>query len=154
MSNNANMRDAREKRNDEHYTKCSDVADEILRFAPFLKGKRILCPFSDYRFSQVVHFLVQFFHILGLEHLTATCIDLGASAWRFDYDGKTQTVIRLKQGGSFDSPEVTEIMYHSDVVIDNPPFSKFEIIFLWLENAPARLNSRTIQSFNNYGKLN
>ena len=85
----------------------------------------------------MVHFLVQFFHILGLEHLTATCIDLGGGAWRFDYDGKAQIVSRLTQGGSFDSPEVTEIMYHSDVVIDNPPFSKFEIIFLWLENAPG-----------------
>jgi hypothetical protein len=46
-------------------------------------------------------------------------------------------VTRLKQGGSFDSPEVTEIMYRSDVVIDNPPFSKFRVIFLWLENAPG-----------------
>ena len=131
------MRFSRVAKNDDYFTLYDDVAAEIKRYAPYLKGKRILCPFSDYRYSKVVRFLKDYFHVLGLAHLTATCIDNGGGAWRYDYDGKKETVIPLTQGGSFESPEVTEIMYRSDVVIDNPPFSKFRIIFLWLVNAPG-----------------
>lgn len=133
---NQHLHKARKAKNDEFYTLRSDVAAEIMRHAPHLKGKWVLCPFSDYRYSQVVLFLAEFFHILGLTHLTATCIDNGDGAWRFDYDGETYTVSRLTEGGSFDSPEVTEIMHQADVVIDNPPFSKFRAIIHWLKEAP------------------
>ena len=98
---NKHQHKARKAKNDEYYTLYSDVAAEILPHRHQLKGKRVHCPFSDYRKSQVVHFLVDFFHILGLAHLTATCFDNGDGAWRFDYDGKTATVSRLTQGGSF-----------------------------------------------------
>ena len=135
---NQHLHKARKAKDDEYYTLYSDVANEILAHRHQLKGKRIHCPFSDYRYSQVVLFLVDFFHILGLAHLTATCIDNGEGAWRFDYDGKTATVSRLTQGGSFDTPEVTEIMHNSDVVIDNPPFSKFRAIIQWLFEAPSK----------------
>ena len=136
MSTNRSLRNAQTKPNDEFYTLYSDVATEILAHRHQMKGKRVHCPFSDYRCSQVVLFLVDFFDVLGLAHLTATCLDIGGGAWRFDYDGKTATVSRLTQGGSFDTPEVTEIMHNSDVVIDNPPFSKFRAIFHWLKDAP------------------
>lgn len=101
-----------------------------------------------YRHSQVVLFLVDFFHILGLAHLTATCFDNGDGAWRFDYDGKTATVSRLTQGGSFDTPEVTEIMHNSDVVNDNPPFSKFRAIIHWLKEAPET-HENNMYNYNN-----
>ena len=146
MCNNVNMRFSRVAKNDEFFTLYDDVAAEIMRYAPYLRGKRILCPFSDHRYSKVVRFLKDYFHVLGLAHLTATCIDNGGGAWRYDYDGKTETVIPLTQGGSFDSQEVTEIMYRSDVVIDNPPFSKFRIIFLWLVNAPGLRNNFIINN--------
>lgn len=146
MSNNKALRNAQININDEYYTLYSDVAAEILAHRHQLKGKRVHCPFSDYRKSQVVIFLVDFFHILGLAHLTATCLDNGEGAWRFDYDGKTATVSRLTQGGSFDTPEVTEIMHSSDVVIDNPPFSKFRAIIHWLFEAPSK---KDIIMFNN-----
>ena len=133
---NKHLHTARKAKNDEYFTLCSDAAAEILRHAPQLKGKRVLCPFSDYRYSQVVRCLVEFYHILGLAHLTATCIDNGEGAWRFDYDGKTATISRLTQGGSFDTPEVAEIMHNCDVVIDNPPFSRFRDVFHWLKDAP------------------
>ena len=133
---NQHLHKARKAKDDEYYTLRPDVAAEIWRHRHQLRGKRILCPFSDYRYSQVVIFLVEFFHILGLAHLTATCIDNGEGAWRFDYDGKTATVSKLTQGGSFETPEVTEIMHNCDVVIDNPPFSKFRVIIHWLKEAP------------------
>lgn len=146
MSNNKALRNAQININDEFYTLYSDVAAEILPHRHQLKGKRVHCPFSDYRYSQVVLFLVDFFHILGLAHLTATCFDNGDGAWRFDYDGKTATVSRLTQGGSFDTPEVTEIMHKSDVVIDNPPFSREGDIFIWIMAAP---NTKDTDMFNN-----
>ena len=148
MSNNKSLRTAQININDEYYTLYSDVANEILAHRHQLKGKRVHCPFSDYRKSQVVHFLVDFFHILGLAHLTATCIDNGEGAWRFDYDGKTATVSKLTQGGSFETPEVTEIMHNCDVVIDNPPFSKFRAIIHWLKEAPDT-NENNTYNYNN-----
>ena len=148
MSNNKALRNAQININDEFYTLYSDVAAEILPHRHQLKGKRVHCPFSDYRYSQVVLFLVDFFHILGLAHLTATCFDNGDGAWRFDYDGKIATVSRLTQGGSFDTPEVTEIMHNSDVVIDNPPFSKFRAIIHWLKEAPET-HENNMYNYNN-----
>ena len=145
---NKHQHKARKAKNDEYYTLYSDVAAEILAHRHQLKGKRVHCPFSDYRKSQVVIFLVDFFHILGLAHLTATCLDNGEGAWRFDYDGKTATVSRLTQGGSFDTPEVTEIMHNSDVVIDNPPFSKFRAIIHWLKEAPET-HENNMYNYNN-----
>ena len=144
MSNNNAMRNAQINPNDEYYTLYSDVAAEILRHKHYLNGKRVHCPFSDYRYSMVVRFLVDFFDILGLKHLTATCLDNGGGAWRFDYDGKVTTITRLSQGGSYDTPEVTEIMLKSDVVIDNPPFSKAGAIFHWIIVAPETRNNNLI----------
>ena len=137
---NKHQHTARKAKNDEYFTLKADVVAEIMHHRHQLRGKRVHCPFSDFRRSQVVFFLVEFFDILGLAHLTATCIDNGEGAWRFDFDGKTATVIRLTQGGSFDTPEVTEIMHNSDVVIDNPPFSKFRAIIKWLFDAPNKKN--------------
>lgn len=145
---NKHLHKARKAKNDEYYTLYSDVANEILAHRNQLKGKRVHCPFSDYRYSQVVLFLVDFFHILGLTHLTATCLDNGEGAWRFDYDGKTAIVSRLTQGGSFDTPEVTEIMHNSDVVIDNPPFSMFRAIIHWLKEAPET-HENNMYNYNN-----
>ena len=145
---NQHLHKARKAKDDEYYTLCPDVAAEIWRHRHQLRGKRILCPFSDYRYSQVVIFLVEFFHILGLAHLTATCIDNGEGAWRFDYDGKTATVSKLTQGGSFDTPEVTKIMHNCDVVIDNPPFSKFRAIIHWLKEAPDT-NENNMNNYKN-----
>ena len=133
---NKHLHLARKAKNDEFYTLHADVVAEIMHHRHHLRGKRVLCPFSDYRYSQVVLVLVEFFDVLGLAHLTATCIDNGEGAWRYDYDGKTGTVRQLAQGGSFDTPEVTEIMRNSDVVIDNPPFSKSRAIFNWLKDTP------------------
>ena len=132
---NKHRHKARKAKNDEYYTLYSDVAAELLRHRNRLKGKWIHCPFSDYRTSEVVHFLVDYFWLLGLSHLTATCIDRGDGAWRFDYDGRVVTVSRLTGNGSFDSVECTAIMRVCDMVIDNPPFSKFGAIFKWLEAA-------------------
>lgn len=145
---NKHLHNARKAKNDEFYTLYSDVAAEILPHRHQLKGKRVHCPFSDYRYSQVVLFLVDFYHVLGLAHLTATCLDNGEGAWRFDYDGKTATVSRLTQGGSFDTPEVTEIMHNSDVVIDNPPFSKSRVIFHWVMDAPESQDNN-MYNYNN-----
>ena len=128
---NKHQHRARKAKYDEYYTLYSDVAAELMRHKNRLKGQRIHCPFSDYRTSEVVRFLTDYFWVLGLSHLTATCLDRGDGAWRYDYDGRTVTITRLSGNGSFDSAEVTAIMRSSNVVIDNPPFSKWGAIIKW-----------------------
>ena len=42
-----------------------------------------------------------------------------------EWDGKKETNTPLKSNGCFESPECVEILKQSDIVITNPPFSKF-----------------------------
>jgi len=98
-----------------------------------VKGLWVYSPFSDYRYSEFCKYFTDNFHELGLRHYTATCIDNGQGAWRYDYDGKTTTITRLTQGGSFDTPECTTIKNACDAVIDNPPFSLQGKIMAWMK---------------------
>lgn len=135
MAKNAKLKKARTAKDDEFYTHISDIAAEVNHYRRELKGRWIYSPFSDYRYSKFVEYFTKHFHELGLSHYTATCLDRGDGAWRYDYDGHKATVTRLTGNGSFDSPECTAIMEACDIVIDNPPFSLHHEIQAWLKNA-------------------
>lgn len=135
MAKNAKLKKARTAKDDEFYTHISDIAAEVNHYRRELKGRWIYSPFSDYRQSQFVAYFTEHFHELGLSHYTATCLDRGNGAWRYDYDGEKITITPLSGGGSFDSPECTAIKDACDIVIDNPPFSLHHEIMVWLGSA-------------------
>ena len=135
MAKNAKLKRARAAKDDEFYTHTSDIAAEENHYRRELKGARVYSPFSDYRYSKFVAYFTEHFHELGLSRYTATCLDRGDGAWRYDYDGNQATVTRLSGNGSFDSPECTAIMKACDIVIDNPPFSLHHEIQAWLKSA-------------------
>ena len=134
MAKNAKLKKARTAKDDEFYTHISDIAAEVNHYRRELKGRWIYSPFSDYRYSKFVEYFTKHFHELGLSHYTATCLDRGDGAWRYDYDGEKVTITPLAGGGSFDSPECTAIKDACDIVIDNPPFSLHHEIMVWLES--------------------
>ena len=134
MAKNAKLKKARKAKDDEFYTHISDIAAEVNHYRRELKGRWIYSPFSDYRYSKFVEYFTKHFHELGLSHYTATCLDRGDGAWRYDYDGEKVTITPLAGGGSFDSPECTAIKDACDIVIDNPPFSLHHEIMVWLES--------------------
>ena len=135
MAKNAKLKKARKAKDDEFYTHISDIAAEVNLYRRELKGRWIYSPFSDYRHSKFVEYFTKHFHELGLSHYTATCLDRGDGAWRYDYDGEKVTITPLSGGGSFDSPECTAIKDACDIVIDNPPFSLHHEIMVWLGSA-------------------
>lgn len=112
---------ARKNVNDDFYTQYADVKAALKRYD--LRGLRVYCPCDDYRMSNFVRYLQLNFAELGLAHLTATCFDIGAGAWRYDYDGQDRTIAPLTGNGDFASEECLSIMRQNDVVITNPPFS-------------------------------
>lgn len=134
MAKNEKLKKARTAKDDEFYTHISDIAAEVAHYRRELRGRWIYSPFSDYRYSKFVEYFTKHFHELGLSHYTATCLDRGDGAWRYDYDGEKVTITPLNGNGSFDSPECTGIKDACDMVIDNPPFSLHHEIMVWLES--------------------
>ena len=133
MGKNKKLHNARKKKDNEFYTRRCDIEAMMAHHKAEVKGLWVYSPFSDYRYSEFCKYFTDNFHELGLRHYTATCIDNGQGAWRYDYDGKTTTITRLTQGGSYDTPECTTIKNACDAVIDNPPFSLQGKIMAWMK---------------------
>lgn len=93
-----------------------------------------LFPCDDYRWSAFKTYFVDNFKELGLRHYTCTNIDLGEGAWRYDYDGETETIIPLEDG-DFRSEECTKIKDECDIIITNGPFSLFRDMIDWMNGA-------------------
>ncbi len=127
---NEHLLRTRKDSNDLLYTRESDLIAELAHYD--LRGKRVYSPCSDYITSVVPKFFTDHFQDLGLLHFTATCIDSGNGASRYDFDGNNVTITKLDGNGSFDSPECTAIMREADIVIENPPFSRLRDFVEWL----------------------
>lgn len=129
---NEHLHKAKKQKNDEFYTRYADIEKEVSHYRDQLEGKWVYSPCDDYRWSNFPKYFVDNFHSLGLSHYTCTNYDLGDGAWRYDYDGETETITQLQGNGDFQSEECTEIMKQADIVITNPPFSLWRKFIKWL----------------------
>ena len=125
MEKNVNLQTAKILKNDEFYTTSEDIGKEMPYYLGFFRGKSVYCNCDDYRWSNFVGFFRENYDKLGLSGLTATCYDIGDGAWKYTYDGRAESVARLNGNGDFQSQECIRILDCSDVVVSNPPFSKF-----------------------------
>lgn len=130
MSKNENLHRAKRNKNDSFYTLYTDIEKEIAHYD--LKGKWVYSPFSDYRYSNFCKYFTDHFADLGISHYTCTCIDNGEGAWRYDYDGENTTITQIEDG-DYACDYCTAIKNQCDIVIDNPPFSKWRKIIKWLQ---------------------
>lgn len=130
---NACLHKAKKAKNDEFYTRYEDIEKEMVHYTEHLKGKVIYCPCDDYRWSNFVKYFKDNFERYGLKKLIATNYDIGDGAWKYTYDGVTETADRMEGNGDFRSDESTKIMQECDIVITNPPFSLFREFVKWLE---------------------
>lgn len=134
MSNkNGNLHKAKTEKNDEFYTRYEDIEKEMLHYAKQLNGKWVYSPCDDFRWSEFKNYFVSNFSVLGLSHYTCTNYDIGDGAYRYDYDGTTETVSRLEGNGDFRSAECTAIKDDADIVVTNCPFSLFRDFIYWLD---------------------
>lgn len=147
--NNKNLTTAKTEKNDDFYTTIEDISKEMNHYKKFLKGKTIYCPcdkvFNEGR-SEFVNYFTTLFHTLGLKKVIFTQYnphgagykaewDLEKCGYKWEYNGEYEgnkfideseiDFYPLKGNGSFDSRECRDIMKECDIVITNPPFSRF-----------------------------
>ena len=147
--NNENLTTAKREKNDDFYTTFDDISKEMNHYREYLKGKVVFCPcdkvFNEGR-SEFVNYFTSLFHELGLKKVIFTQYnpngvgyksewELEKCGYKWEYNGEFEDnrfideseidFYPLKGNGSFDSRECREIMKECDIVITNPPFSRF-----------------------------
>lgn len=114
---------AKVNKNDEFYTQLVDIERELVHYSKHFKGKIVYCNCDNPEHSNFWKYFYKNFHLLQLKGLYATYY--GERTFFYAYDGKLTTQNRLKGCGDFRSDECLDILKKSDIVVSNPPFSKF-----------------------------
>lgn len=134
MAKNTNLNKAGLAKEDEFYTKITDIEKELRHYKEHFKGKVIFCNCDDPEESNFWRYFHLNFYELGLKKLISTHFESDKPSYRMDIistDKGAQFGIPdyvktpLKQNGDFRSPECIEILKEADIVITNPPFSLF-----------------------------
>ena len=139
MSKNNNLHSAKKAKNDEFYTRITDVEKELKYYKDFFKGKKILCNCNDGKIDGVWSAFAQYFSMnfehLGLKKLTCVSYNEDGHGMKYVYEGDKNgnriaddfewEVTELKGHGDFSDEEGCKMMQECDVVVTNPPFSLF-----------------------------
>lgn len=99
MKNNGNLHRAKRNKNDEFYTKLSDIENELQHYKHHFKGKKIYCN-CDTKESAFYKYFHNNYDTLGLSGLTICSSD-------------------------FRDQESIDFLMDADIVVTNPPFSLF-----------------------------
>ena len=126
QSGNANLHKARKARLDEFYTRLEDVEAELQHYPNAFRGKVVYLNCDDER-SAFWKYFSRHFEELGLKELVATKYPEGF-LFRLKSAAGAVEVVVLEGDGDFRSPECVEVLKQSDVVVTNPPFSKFRAL--------------------------
>ena len=130
---NAKLTRARESKNDEFYTRLSDVENELKHYRQHFKDKTVLCNCDDPTFSAFWKYFHMNFRVLGLKKLIGTHYEKEnphsyAVIYKGGNDDNTDFYTKyedLKGNGDFRSNECIEYLKECDIVVTNPPFSLF-----------------------------
>lgn len=101
------MINAKKRKFDEYYTQYSDIEEELQYYTEYFKDKIVYCN-CDSENSNFVKYFRNNFERLGLKDLWYSILDMET--------GK----------GSFDSEDSIEKLKKADIIVTNPPFSKFK----------------------------
>lgn len=142
----SNLAAAKKAKNDEFYTRKTDIEKELQHYESFLINKTILMPCDnpeliiaskdkwppEKRASQFWVYFHQNFKRLKLKEIIATHYSKDGNSYVIKYDGVGDDMdinickkIPLKSDGDFRTDEIKSIIDVSDIVITNPPFSLF-----------------------------
>ena len=131
---NTNLNKAGLAKEDEFYTKITDIEKELRHYRDFLRGKTVFCNCDDPETSNFWLYFRLNFYELGLKKLISTHFEADKPSYKLEIistDSNDQLGLPeyiktpLKQNGDFRSPECIEILKEADVIITNPPFSLF-----------------------------
>lgn len=131
MAKNTNLSKAKKEKNDEFYTQMNDVAEELRHYNEHFKNKVVLCNCNDPEWSAFWQYFHLKFKLLGLKKLIATTYNEEGLAYKLEYSGgndnDTDVCMKtpLEGDGDFRNKECLALLEECDVVVTNPPFSKF-----------------------------
>ena len=132
MANN-NLTNAKRAKNDEFYTRREDIMSEVTFYTPQFFGKSVYCNCDNPDISEFYQLFKDSFKALKLKGLIATGYNPDGKGYCAIYDGETECRPELSGNGSFDSEDCIEYLKAADIVITNPPFSKFREYISTLE---------------------
>ena len=154
MANGDNLHKARAAKNDEFYTRMEDIEHELVKYKEFFAGKRVYLPCDDANWSKFWYWLLMHFYDYGMVSIEATCYHDGQHGEHWKYSGGEDTQVFyshirecknnfgefskyceyevLEGDGDFRSPECTNILMETDLVVTNPPFSLFREFVAWI----------------------
>ena len=144
-NNNVGLGKAKVNKKDEFNTQLNDIANEMRHYAPYFKGKTVLCNCDDPRVSNFFQYFALKFHTLGLKKLITTCyknqdadmftehkseraiylIYEGDKNGNGSIDPEEIGIHYLKGDGDFRSKECLALLEEADIIVTNPPFSLF-----------------------------
>lgn len=149
---NSQLIKARTIKNDEYYTLLSDIEDELQHYSDFFSGKVVYCNCDNPYKSQFFQFFINNFNAYGIKQLICSCWNgeessklklfefseqsdkkailaivnrVTANSVTQTLDDPDNTVLNMTGTGSYDSKECLEYLNMADVVVTNPPFSKY-----------------------------
>lgn len=122
---NKNLKVAKRDKNDEFYTQLTDIEKELKHYHSQLRDKIIFCNCDDPEWSNFWLYFKLNFDKIGLKKLISTHFEEDIPSYKLEYDGKDIVKTPLMENGDFRSPECIAILKEADIVITNPPFSKF-----------------------------
>lgn len=150
-----NFEKAKATKNDEFYTRLTDIEKELRHYKNHFNGKTVFCNCDDPRISNFFHYFSYNFEALGLKKLITTCYknqyrDLFSTheserAIWLEYTGDKNGdripnpeeigINQLQGDGDFRSAESIKLLKQADIVVTNPPFSLFrEYVAQLIEN--------------------
>lgn len=133
-------------KNDEFYTLYGEIDRELIHYIEFLNGKSIYCNCDNPYKSQFTRWFLRYFHRLNLKKIVCTSYNPIGKGLFFSMDKSkipddcdfTEDVLdrlidentsSLYGNGDFKSYECIKLINQSDIVVTNPPFSKFRDFF-------------------------
>jgi len=129
MSGNTNLQAAQRVKNDEFYTRLSDIEAELPHYQEHFKGRSVYCNCDCPETSNFWRFFREYFEDYGLKRLTATykAPDACLTILEEQRGGVALSRRTLTQGGDFRSDECIQLLRQAEIIVTNPPFS------LWRE---------------------
>lgn len=137
MPRNSQLSKAKKAKNDDFYTSRKDIEDELCHYEDQFRDKVVYCNCDDPEYSEFWKFFMRNFVPWGLKKLIATHYDPNEKNYAYMLEmtpeiangggGIAADPIRkpIQSNGDFRSAACIELLEEADIVVSNPPFSKF-----------------------------
>ena len=130
MNSNTNLWEARFSAFDEFYTTRSVIEREMKHYKSHFKGKRVFCNCDDPDSSEFWKFFRRQFNNYEIRELIGTGYNGDGPTVARIYNGSEKEIILEDPGegmkpGDFRSSKSIEFLKKADIVVTNPPFSRF-----------------------------